>query len=774
MMDVQLGKGVFQYYQGFPLTPTTTTMTVTNAGNADLNWTISAPVTTGGNWLQVSANSGTTPANGYQSKVVVTVNPMGVAMGTFTSTFNVTAAPNLSTPIIITLNISPPTVVTVSGNGNLGIVFPEDNPAIPIALQVQQWNGTALVPAHSVWNAKASAPWILLYPITGNADTSASIAISKAGLDYGTYSGQVTFSSPDGSFPTIILYISFLYRDHGACSAPSSISAQLTQGKNQVCQPITFYSRLDDINYPTQYGLTVPPLPWEPFTIIGIDNGPWFSVNLPTSGYPHAYQTIPLQACFDATILSPGVHKATATWVLYEDSPLVLNAQLTVVPAPVIKVSPTTVSFTTVNGTDPAPQVVTVTNTGGATLNWTSTTTANPWWTYSPNTGSNNSTAFTVQPHAATLSPGSYSGSIFLTDPNALNATSAAPLEIKMTLTVLPQAVMALDKPSIAFMAAHGTNPGSQTFQVQNTGTGAMGWSAAVATTSGGSWLTVSPATGVAPSLLTLTPTSAGLAAGTYKATVTITALASANATNSPQTLPVTLVVGTPTATAAGFVNGASFAAGSVTPGSIVSVFGVDLSAGTATSSGDTLPLILVGTQVLVNGGPVPLFYVSPGQVNFQMPMEAAGTVAVTVTSGAITGAPVMLPLLPVSPGIFLGTGTQAAALNADYSANSPANPVPPGGVIQLYVTGLGITNPPLPTGQPGALTPPLNQTVVTPTATISGAAAQVLFSGVAPGFVGLYQVNVTIPAGIQTGDAVPVVLSAGGQNSNSATIAVH
>src|ERR1700693_3078812 len=100
-------------------------------------------------------------------------------------------------------------------------------------------------------------------------------------------------------------------------------------------------------------------------------------------------------------------------------------------------------------------------------------------------------------------------------------------------------------------------------------------------------------------------------------------------------------------------------------------------------------------------------------------------------------------------------------------------NPTTPGSYIQIYCTGLGpVTNQP-PTGG-SALVSPLSATTTSPTVTIGGTAATVVFSGLAPGAIGEYQVNVQVPASAPSGNAVPVVISIGGVNSNPVTISVQ
>jgi uncharacterized protein (TIGR03437 family) len=177
-----------------------------------------------------------------------------------------------------------------------------------------------------------------------------------------------------------------------------------------------------------------------------------------------------------------------------------------------------------------------------------------------------------------------------------------------------------------------------------------------------------------------------------------------------------------------------------------------------------------------VNGVAAPLFYVSPQQINFQMPaVTVGGSVPVIVVSGGIDSLGAAVNIAAAGPGIFTvnsnGMG-QGAVLNQDFSPNSGQNPAAVGSVIQIYATGLGLTAPPVAAGQPGAGAP-YDLTVNTPVVTIGGVAAQVLFSGLAPGFVGLYQVNVQVPPGPATG-TVFLQIQVNGQTSNSASIVIH
>ncbi len=223
-------------------------------------------------------------------------------------------------------------------------------------------------------------------------------------------------------------------------------------------------------------------------------------------------------------------------------------------------------------------------------------------------------------------------------------------------------------------------------------------------------------------------------------------------------------------------VNGASFAGAAIAPGSIASAFGSALTTDAGNATAVPLPATLGQTQLLVNGSTVPLFYVSPSQINFQMPFVASGPATIQVTSAGVAGPLGIVSIAAGAPGIFSiassGAG-QGAVLNQDSSPNSAANPAAQGSVVQIYCTGLGAVSPALDAGSPGLTSSPYNLTTVLPTVTIGNMNAAVQFSAVAPGFVGLYQVNAQVPMGV-SGSAVTLQITSSGQASNTVTIAVQ
>jgi uncharacterized protein (TIGR03437 family) len=231
-----------------------------------------------------------------------------------------------------------------------------------------------------------------------------------------------------------------------------------------------------------------------------------------------------------------------------------------------------------------------------------------------------------------------------------------------------------------------------------------------------------------------------------------------------------------PLISAGGVVNGASFAAAPapVAPGSIVSIFGTSLASSQGQASAVPLPTQLAGTTVTVNGTALPLFYVSSGQINAQLPFEvAAGTATVVVTNASGTSQSATFNVASSAVGIFLyPNSTRAIALNQDGSVNGPDNPEARGRVVVVFLTGQGPVDNAVPTGQAAPLSP-LSRATLSNAATIGGSAATVLFLGLTPTYVGLAQANIEVPSGITPGNQVPIVISVNGQAGNTATISV-
>jgi uncharacterized protein (TIGR03437 family) len=192
--------------------------------------------------------------------------------------------------------------------------------------------------------------------------------------------------------------------------------------------------------------------------------------------------------------------------------------------------------------------------------------------------------------------------------------------------------------------------------------------------------------------------------------------------------------------------NSASAIPNSLAPGALATIYGSGLANGTDNAASSPLPRSLAGASVKVNGITAPILFASPKQINFQIPFETSpGAAAIGVSvNGAAAGA-ITVPVFPVAPGIFMQSSGDAAVVNQDGSINSTSLPASVGSVVSAYVTGLGSLGPALSTGT-AAQQSPLS-TVSGVTAIIGGVPAVVQYAGGAPGFAGLYQVNIQIPA---------------------------
>jgi len=193
---------------------------------------------------------------------------------------------------------------------------------------------------------------------------------------------------------------------------------------------------------------------------------------------------------------------------------------------------------------------------------------------------------------------------------------------------------------------------------------------------------------------------------------------------------------------------------------------------------------MLGDVTVEVGGFPAALFFVSPTQINFQVPWELEGfdRTLLTVFNGTLVSAPLPVDVVPAAPTLFSANGTGAGqgailitgpeVVAAPAGAFTGSRPVRRGEFLEIYATGLGPVSRLQSDGSPKSPTTPAVSR--TPTVTIGGVPAAVSFSGLTPGTVGLFQINVQVPDGVPSGSAVPVSIAVYGVTSNTVTVAVQ
>ena len=305
---------------------------------------------------------------------------------------------------------------------------------------------------------------------------------------------------------------------------------------------------------------------------------------------------------------------------------------------------------------------------------------------------------------------------------------------------------------------------GNASASVDVTLTGGSQWSVSIfpsnRTTA---WLSVSPGGGAASSHVALRASGAGLAKGVYRATLLIQ-----SPNGAPQVLevPVTFIVGASSGiTISGVANGASFQT-AFSPGMVLSVFGNGLAPGAETAASVPLPLTMQGVSATVNGIAAPLYYVSPGQLNIQIPYETgAGTAILGVNNNGQVAA-YSFQVAASAPGIF----TDQNGNIVPYTSGAR------GQTLLLFITGDGDVTPTLATGDgPAAGTPvaQLPRPRLPLAVTVGGLPATVRFRGIIPATAGVTQVNFTLPSGLTPG-VWPVVVTVGGIASPPVNLKVN
>jgi uncharacterized protein (TIGR03437 family) len=164
------------------------------------------------------------------------------------------------------------------------------------------------------------------------------------------------------------------------------------------------------------------------------------------------------------------------------------------------------------------------------------------------------------------------------------------------------------------------------------------------------------------------------------------------------------------------------------------------------------------------------MLFVSPTQINAQMPFQATGDVTMILHTPGGVSDNYNTTVVPSAPSVFLasieGVGSVPAIVRNDNGEIVTAsNPIHKNDVLIIYLTGLGVTNPAVGTGLPGPASP-LASAIVLPEVTLGGADVGVMFAGMAPGEVGVYQINAKVPPSITAGLSVPLVISQGGVNT--------
>jgi len=774
-----------QFTTSAGINPASQNLTVSNLGGGTLSWLATVGYTTTSGWLSISPPGGNAPTTATVSVDVVTpVLPAGTYRGQIL-VFALSGATNSPLSVPVTLVVTSPSQLAVSPQFLSFQATQGSSAAVTQALSITNAGSGALT-----WTASATTSnggdWLRLSATQGAAPAAITVSANPAGLPAGVYLGSIRIADVAGG-GSITVIVALTVNPPATTILLSQSDFVFTTVESSA-SPLRQTLRILNIGQGT--------LAWRLLATIP-SGGNWLSVEQ-ASG---SSTTDPATAAAIGVLVSPAGLAAGNYYGLLiasssgaTNSPQLASVHLRVLPstsAPKPSVLPSGFIFAASDGgASPAPQVFSVQNLGGGALPFkasVSTADGSPWLSVSPSQ-SNAPATMTVQVNSANLRAGVYRGSIALDFPAGLTQ------ELSVVLVITPFGVTpsAFNGPEERAAGCTPTELQAVSTYLPNNFLSLVGWpvpimvrvvdncnNAVTGATVVASFL------GAESAPLVLKALRDGLYTGTWVPLSNARVRVSIKALNPPLkeatvemlSQPADFTANLPLINPDGVVNGASFDPRTpVAPGSIISLFGRNLVPQPIPATGVPLPTNLGGLAMKIGDRDAPLFYANNGQVNAQVPVELASNTATSVvlTMNGKVSPPEPLLLAPVQPGIFTydDGGTQhAAALDEKNALVGKANPAVRGTIIQVYATGLGPTDPAAKTGEPAPASPPaLLKPEIQLTATIGGVPAEIQFKGLAPGYVGLYQVNLKVPSGLPSGD-VPLVLTANGLPSKEAML---
>ncbi|MDQ2948669.1 MAG: hypothetical protein M3Y27_22480, partial [Acidobacteriota bacterium] len=209
-----------------------------------------------------------------------------------------------------------------------------------------------------------------------------------------------------------------------------------------------------------------------------------------------------------------------------------------------------------------------------------------------------------------------------------------------------------------------------------------------------------------------------------------------------------------------------------IAPGGLITLFGQQLSPVNLATKEIPVPTALGDSCLTVNGLPIPMLFVSPNQINAQMPFETIGNVTVVLRTPGGVSDNYNTVVSPGAPGVFrsgvAGPETDIPTVLRDLNGElvTPSNPVHRGDVLVIYLTGLGQTSPAVPTGLPGP-SDPLASALTAPQVSIGGISLSLIYAGLAPGEVGVNQINVKVPSTVPLGLTVSLKINQGSASTS-------
>ncbi len=709
----------------------------------------------GSAWATVVVGSSTSPTS-TPAQVQVSIAPLAQSLPaqTYTGTVTINSTTDRQ-DIPVTLTVSNVSVLNISPSP---LTFSyQTGRTLPVDQFFQITSSGA--PIGFIAAANSTGGWLKINAPSGtNLTTPASLIVSidrnvLLTLTPNSYSGAVVLTQSNGQ--KVSLPVTLNVSQNALLQAyPAQLEYTLQPGDARV--------QRKDISV-TSTG--------DPFVFnVAVAGGFWLSALGSTNQTTSANITIQV----DATTLAPGIYTGIVTFIPVGQSIAAVNPSVSIpikvtVAAGSLVVDKSGLSFIQIaGGSIPTPQVLDLSNSAGTALNFSASVqmdTGGNWLSVTPLNGATpQALTVSIANTSGLLAGTTYSGAVIVQAPGASNS----PQVIRVTFTVVPPQTITVPVTPLSFASTAGALPSSQSVAIAGSTQG-ITYSATALTQTGGAWLVVTPARGTIPALLNVSISPAvlaSLAPGNYSGSIRLDAQ---DATNSPQTIAVSLVVASLAPTVGTVRNSASYQAGAVAPGEILYIEGSAMgpSALTIAAPNPTWPATLANVQVTFDGIPAPILYVMNNKLSVVVPWAISGRAStqMIVNYQNQPSNTVNLQVTSAAPGIYTSDASgagQAAILNyhsnGSVDVNTSNRPIERGGAIAVYGTGGGMTTP---AGVDGAVTPailyPLNARV---TAFIGGQLMTVLYSGGAPGLLsGAMQVNILIPVDAPTGFQPLVIL---------------
>jgi uncharacterized protein (TIGR03437 family) len=746
-------------------------------------------MTSNGDWLVLNTSSGFAPAT-----IQVKADPINLPPGNYEGMVTI-HAPDAVPPlrqVNVKFSVTPassPALATDPDGFNFDFIA--GLPGSSQDLLVRN-NGSGKLPFTLAASTINGGNWLSVTPSGGSvrvtAPVAATVTANPGKLPPGTYSGSITAKSAQPKHQVVVPVTMTVHSSQQVIVLSESGFTFSTVAGSTAVQMDSFQ-------------VFNPGLGALNFTVsTRVLSGPatWLTVS-PSTGAAGPGSTSPgeVDLVVNPANLPPGDYFAGVSIVstAAANSPQIVSVVLTVAPKGTtsIDLRPTGLIFVGQPNSQVVPQEFLLMNTGNSVTSFRSTSTSDagtPFFSYRPANGSlpvGQPIPVSVQPNLQGLAPGVRRGSITLEFADG----STRAVAILLVVPASSSAGAQRQAETAAGCKPTKLNPVfsalGQGFQVPASFPAQI---AVKVVDDCGAFLnsgSVATAFSNGDPMLSLVPVGNGQWTGTWQPGSNAARIAiTATAANSDNSLRGSVQISgdsaangaVPVIFANSVVNSASQRnRAPVAPGSMITIYGQNLSMGTA-KSGDPQSKSLNGTSVLIGAAVPPLAYVSRGQVNaivpFNVPVNT--TLPLLVQSRGALTLPLQVAIAAAQPAVFTVDGS-GSGQGYIYSTNNvradSGHPVKAGDTIVIYCTGLGAVTPPVPDGYP-APAQPASRTINVVMVTIGGIAAHATFAGLAPGNPGVYQVSAVVPEGVKPSDGVELILAVAGQVSPPVTLAIH